>query len=517
MSKPRLILFLLGALAASPLAGQPAPVLAVLPFQAVEVPAAAARSVTALVETAFVNTKACTVVSQRERERILQAQESALADCSDTACAVRVGRLLSATQIVVGEVVGLGKKLILNAKIIDISTSEILAADTRSIRSDGELEKACALMARTLTEGFLPEVAARLPAEPEEPAAAVGTAEAAAVEPPAAPSAEPPAAKPAATPAEVRARRALWWANGGLLAVQAASIASAIGFELMDDTQLLYQRYLEAAADWDALYRDYAWTYAGHLSLEIVSYAGWSLGAGAVAWSLFRYPEQTYALSRLGRTVWASGLGLTLLGDVFGFMAGNQTFTSRLLYDRYLNATSDFDALYADYQRSYAFYAVSRSLGYAFWGLGAAALVGARYLPGEKEPVIDGSRDRWLMAGGAAMASLGSVLHSMALNTRQLAAQRYDSYLSASSGFTALYDSYLSAYWQHVAYSVLAYGLWAGGGTAALLAVLPGKKARTGQEEAISADGGPPALLLFLPAPSGLTLQISAKPKGIGR
>ena len=526
LRSPLLALYCL-AFSALPLAGQEAaakPVVAVLPFQAVEASVAVARSAAAFVESALVKTGVLTVVSQAERDRILQAQEAALADCAEEDCAIRIGKLLAAGQIVVGEVVGLGRRLIVNAKIIDINTGQILAADTRGAAGEQELEQVCLGLTLSLVAGALPAVAAGLPAEgketaagPEEGPIAGATAggkpgEASGEEPRRRQPRRPrrpktPAAAAALTP-EQRAGKAARLANTGAIAMQVASIASAISFELQQTSEEAYTSYLQAAADVQDFYSAYAWTYTGHLALGLGADGLWAGGATAVAAAVFKYPQETYVLSRSGRAMFAASWSLILSGNVLGLLAGNQYYTNEKLYQDYLQAAADIEDFRKRYEAGHAWYLTSRILSYSFWGLGGAGLVCASLLPGDRTPILSGPRDRWLMAGGTALVAAGSLFQSMALNTRELAEDRYKDYLAASADTGDFYNSYLSARTQNVIYSILAYTLWAGGGVGILGSLFTNPDRGRPQKE-------PQAALVIVPTPAGLAVWVSIDPKGM--
>jgi TolB-like protein len=519
-----------------PLAAQAVrPIVAVLPFQAVEAPAALARSATAFVEAVLVKTGRLTVVSQAERDRILKAQEAALADCADEDCAVRIGRLLSAAQVVMGEVVGLGKKFIVNAKIIDIATGEILAADTSSAVGEQGLQKACQELTLVLAEESVPGMAeaprepakegaavqpvaepgaaaqpgAEAGAEAEKAPAAEGTAKAAVVKPRRQPrEARREKRPPAELSLDQRATRAARLAGTGVITMQAASIASAVSFELQQTSEKAYDRYLTATADLDHFYATYAWAYAGHLTLGLGADGLWAGGAAAVAAAVFKYPQEVYLLSRPGKSLFAASWSLILAGNVLGLLAGNQYYTNEELYQDYLSATADFEEFRKSYEAGHAWYLTSRILSYSFWGLGAAGLVCAPLLHGDKVPILSGPRDRWLLAGGTALVAAGSVFQSMALNTRELVQDRYKEYLAAAADVDAFYKAYRGAYIQHVIYCSLAYTLWAGGG-AAVLGALFANPDRGNPKQV------PGAALFLVPAPDGFTILVSIDPRGM--
>ena len=248
------------------------PLIAVLPFQAIEVAASTAQIIATLFETNLVNTDAYTVLSQNERQQILAAQEESLSDCSDEACAVEIGKLLSAEQVIMGTVAALGKKLIINAKIIDVQTSKTLAAGNMSAASIEELDIACEQLTISLVQKALPKAAvtAKPSAEPAKPAETPKTTEAAkpAVEP--AKTTTPPVVaekKPAPTPKPARvvpqrqpaqpveglniAGVALL--SGGVILTEAGWLAKSIGAMMgakAEDAWIAYRGAMETISGW---------------------------------------------------------------------------------------------------------------------------------------------------------------------------------------------------------------------------------------------------------------------------
>ncbi len=287
------------------------------------------------------------------------------------------------------------------------------------------------------------------------------------------------------------------------MAMELGNIASSMSFELLLQSDESYQRYADASSGLDALYQEYERDRAGYLALAITSYAGWGLGASAALTSLFLFPKEAYGLSRWGRAVFASGLSLTLAGNVLGLMAGNQSLINVELYNRYLNATANADSLFAEYRSGYVLYSVSRILSYSFWTLGGAAMVGAFFLPGQRTPTISGPLDRWLVGAGIALMTGGSLAQSTALYGRRLAKQRYAAYLGATGNLDQLYADYRAAYTGYVVSSVLAYSFWALGGAGILTALFVTPAAAGDKRES------PRPVTLVLPTPDGLAFFVS--------
>lgn len=123
----------------------------VINFNYINVPKADAVAITGLFETALVKTKAYYVIEQNQVADILKTQEISLAFCTDEKCAIEVGKLLSAEQIVLGTLSYIGGKYILNVKIIDVLTGKNLKADKIDARSIAQMIDASEILAFKLS------------------------------------------------------------------------------------------------------------------------------------------------------------------------------------------------------------------------------------------------------------------------------------------------------------------------------------------------------------------------------
>ena len=126
---------------------QAKPRIAVIPFNALSVSEADAEVVTGLVETALVKTESYEVIEQREMDSILEAQEYAIADCTDERCAVEFGKLLAAEQIVLGSFSSIGGTYVLNARVIDVAQGKNIKADTVEVARLENVTEATELLA----------------------------------------------------------------------------------------------------------------------------------------------------------------------------------------------------------------------------------------------------------------------------------------------------------------------------------------------------------------------------------
>jgi TolB-like protein len=126
------------------------PRIAVMPFSAINTSKSDADAIASLFETGLVKTEAFNVIEQRQMDEILKVQEFSLSDCSSDECAVKVGQLLSAEQIVVGLLASIGGKFVLSAKIVDVTKGVSLKADKIETGSLAEMTEGAEVLAYKL-------------------------------------------------------------------------------------------------------------------------------------------------------------------------------------------------------------------------------------------------------------------------------------------------------------------------------------------------------------------------------
>lgn len=124
--------------------------IAIMDLQANNLPKSTAQAVSDLIRTEMFNTGLFRVVERAEMESILKEQGFQLEGCTDTECAVQMGRLLSAHKILVGTVSKLGQSFIVNARIVDVEKGEMEFADKAKAESEGTLDEAVETFARKI-------------------------------------------------------------------------------------------------------------------------------------------------------------------------------------------------------------------------------------------------------------------------------------------------------------------------------------------------------------------------------
>ncbi len=460
--------------------------IAILPPRSIGVSAEIVRRATSLIEVTLVRTKAYSVVSTTGRDQTLRAQETALAGCGDERCAIELGRLLSTEKIVFGIIAALENTLIINFKIIDITTSKIIGNESARIAGNEELQTACAQLAQALVEEALSGTEPVL--TPDEQAIEELLAAAAVQEPPR---------------GDMPDLLGFAVMTGGIFFIEAGNAFGVMGFESMLKSEVLYGEYMKAAGDFETLYTTYASVQGCSTILGVSSYSLLGLGAGGLSAGVFLFPSNAYRLSFWGRLAYSAGLACSVSGNTLALMAGNQEYENGLLYDAYMNATDDWAALYQQYQAGYTAYSLERIIGYSLWGLGGIAMAGSLFLPGEKAPMEDSLLNKIVFASGMALVSGGGFLQPMALNARQAAEEKYKAYMKATTGIDTLYADYSSSHGQYILLSAFSYGLLAGGAAAVITSLFIPFGTPMAQEGVET-----PFNVSMIPLPNGVALLI---------
>jgi len=506
----RIVFILLFFVLVSPTVfSQTDPVIAVLPFEAIDGSEEDAQLVYTFFEASLAETAVYRVMSEQERDRILQEAGELPVECRDSECAVQIGKKLSAEQVVLGSVVQVGEEYIINAKIIEVARSRPLAADSIRAAASSALPGVCRQLVRELVGRAMPgSLAEPKPERPETAEAGVSreeVPEAAEQEQPetAATTVEEAGAEqqePGQEPGEKR-RLALTKSDvwplvticSGMFFLEVGNAAASTGFELRRRTSDAYLEYEQTSWNFDELYKSYNSAYKGYIFSTVLSYVSWSAAVASIPTYLYVFPDRAFRLSKWGKIAFTSGAALSIAGNILDLLACSQRYRTDFLLEDYNAAGTGHDELWDSYQKGYTLYSVERLSSYAFWLIGGSAMIGAFFIPGEREQLIESFWEKTSLVGGISLIGLGSLTRTLALNFRQ-------SYVEGGGSDEKAYDRYLL-------YSVLSYGFWAVGGTGMLLpffADLGGGGRREAQPAPLN-----PEQLRLLPLPNGLLLQIS--------
>ncbi len=120
----------------TPPTGRPA--LAILDFKGEGVSEQDARVLTNRLGTYLVQSGAYRVIERDEIQQILVEQDFQLTGCTTNECAVKIGQLVNAQQMLAGTFGKLGSTYTIDMRIIDVATGDILR--TTSVDSRGEID-----------------------------------------------------------------------------------------------------------------------------------------------------------------------------------------------------------------------------------------------------------------------------------------------------------------------------------------------------------------------------------------
>ena len=125
--------------------------IAIAEFEGRNVSAMDAITVSDFLRTDIVKLNKYTVVDRNNMEEILSEQAFQLSGCTTQECAVKMGQLLNVNKIIVGSVVKLGAKYIINANMINIETGAIEKSERVESRSIEELPRNTEYLAKILS------------------------------------------------------------------------------------------------------------------------------------------------------------------------------------------------------------------------------------------------------------------------------------------------------------------------------------------------------------------------------
>lgn len=100
--------------------------IAVLDLTPNNIPKIVSNAISDIIRSEFVNIGNFTVVERSQMNAILKEQGLQMTGCTDAACAVQFGKILSARRIVIGEVNKVGKNIVITARYVDVGSGRSL-------------------------------------------------------------------------------------------------------------------------------------------------------------------------------------------------------------------------------------------------------------------------------------------------------------------------------------------------------------------------------------------------------
>ncbi len=125
---------------------------AVLDLKPVFIDTEIAKSATDLLRTELVNTGYFLVLERSEIEAILEELGFQETGCTDTSCALEIGKVLTTNKIVIGTLTRLDDKLIINIRLVDTEKSTVDYAGKYVLDRESNLIDGCSRLALELTE-----------------------------------------------------------------------------------------------------------------------------------------------------------------------------------------------------------------------------------------------------------------------------------------------------------------------------------------------------------------------------
>lgn len=128
---------------------------AVLELQPKGVSKVVAGAVSDIVRSEMVRTGLFVVVERGQMDEILKEQGFQMTGCTDQSCAVKVGQLLSAKKILIGEVNKIGKAFMITVRIVDVEKGTSDFAASEKAENEEALDKAGASITRKLADNIV--------------------------------------------------------------------------------------------------------------------------------------------------------------------------------------------------------------------------------------------------------------------------------------------------------------------------------------------------------------------------
>jgi len=122
----------------------------VMDLKPTAVPEKTAKTVSNMIRNDMINLGSFVVVERAQIDAILNEHALQSTGCTDQACTVEMGRLLSAQKMLVGEISTLGKGMMITVRIVDVEKGVSEYAASEKAESDEVLDKAVNAIAKKL-------------------------------------------------------------------------------------------------------------------------------------------------------------------------------------------------------------------------------------------------------------------------------------------------------------------------------------------------------------------------------
>ena len=126
--------------------------IAIMDLKAEGVSEGIATAVSRIMRSEFVNIGRFTVIERGQMDAILKEQGFQQTGCTDSDCAVQIGRLMSANMMLIGELNTLGNSIIMTIRVVDVEKGVIKYSARDKAQTEDYLEEATVRITRNLAQ-----------------------------------------------------------------------------------------------------------------------------------------------------------------------------------------------------------------------------------------------------------------------------------------------------------------------------------------------------------------------------
>jgi TolB-like protein len=123
---------------------------AVMDFQAKGVSNSLAKNISEVIRNELITYNEFIVVERTQVDKILKEIGFQQSGCTDVSCAVKIGQMLSANKILIGNLMKVGKKIIITGRLVDVEKGIGVSAANQSASSEDDLDDAVKIFIRKL-------------------------------------------------------------------------------------------------------------------------------------------------------------------------------------------------------------------------------------------------------------------------------------------------------------------------------------------------------------------------------
>jgi len=129
--------------------------IAVIDLEAKGVSKIVSGAVTDIIRSEMVKTGLFTVVERTQMAEILKEQGFQMTGCTDESCAVKMGKLLSAQKILVGEINRVGEALMITVRIVDVEKGTSDHSASQKSLTEDEVDVAAVELTKNLATSIV--------------------------------------------------------------------------------------------------------------------------------------------------------------------------------------------------------------------------------------------------------------------------------------------------------------------------------------------------------------------------